>query len=106
MPEPSGGQQLARNSGPDASQIGAWLKAAREEQGAYSQEGAAHAVGATVRNLWNWENGKHAPPSDRFLALVKLYRAEKKLLVLLGNWEKFRGAGAGAADRPSKAAGG
>lgn len=104
MPEHTGGQQLARNGGIDASQIGAWLRDARESQGQFSQEGAAREVGATVRNLWSWEKGKHAPPTDKFLALVRLYRAERKLLVLLGRWERLSQEGAGAASRRSRAA--
>jgi DNA-binding XRE family transcriptional regulator len=59
----------------DAERIGKWLRAARERQGMYSQEQAAHQVGTTVKTMGSWERGIVAPPSDTFLALVLLYRA-------------------------------
>lgn len=55
---------------------------------------------------WEDPGDTPLPPADKFLALVKLYRAEKKLLVLLGTWERFSGAVEGGADRSSSVAGG
>jgi transcriptional regulator with XRE-family HTH domain len=88
-----------------AVQIGELLREARKAHGEYSAEQAAVKVGTTGRTMGTWERGEVAPPSDTFLTLVQLYRAEKKLLVLVGTWEKFRGGGAGGAGRQSRAGG-
>ena len=52
------------------------MKNARTEQGRYSQEQAAHAVGTTTRTLYSWEKGVASPPIDAFLRLASLYGAD------------------------------
>lgn len=93
-------------SGPTRSHICGWLRVARDDA-KLSRRAVSHAIGVTERAIQSWEdeNDTPLPPADKFLALVKLYRAEKKLLVLLGNWERFKGGDADAGGRRSKAAG-
>lgn len=96
---------VAIMGGPSRDQISAWLREAREGKGV-TQRQVSDAVGVTEKSVGRWERigDTPLPPADLFLAMVKLYRAEKKLLVLLGSWEKFRKAAAGVAGRTSKAA--
>ena len=64
-----------------AARIGAWLLAARTEQGTYSRERVAPLVGVTARTIYDWENGGHAPPADKFFALASLYGADVRELL-------------------------
>lgn len=66
---------------PDAVEIGAFLRAARERQGTYSQEQAAAQVGTTARTIYSWEKGTVTPPAETFFALVALYKADLRKLV-------------------------
>lgn len=61
---------------PDAARIGEWLEAARRRHGQYSQEQAAAQVGTTSRTMGAWERGETVPPTDQFIALVQLYKAD------------------------------
>lgn len=99
--------------GPTKTEIGAWLRRARHaareaapasERPSFAIEGVAQQVGVRERAVRSWEAGETAPTTDLFLQLVRLYRAEKKLLVLLGTWESFRG-GEGGEGRRKKAGG-
>lgn len=93
------------NGGVGASQISAWLRAARDDVGLTRRQ-VSHHLDVTERAIQNWEDVDAAPlpPADQFLRLVRLYKAERKLLVLLGNWELKKAAG-GAEGRRSKAGG-
>lgn len=62
----------------DAGEIGKWLREAREGQGRYSQEKAAHEIGVTGKTVGSWENGRVAPPVDKLLALAVLYGADAR----------------------------
>lgn len=54
--------------------VGAWLKDARQRKG-LSGSAAAERIGVERINLWKWENGQHAVPVDKLLALATLYKA-------------------------------
>jgi len=90
---------------PKAQRISEWLREMRDAAG-LTRRAVSIPLGVTERAIQNWEDPEMPalPPADTFLALVARYKAQRKLLVLLGNWE-LRGGGEGGAGRRSKAGG-
>lgn len=48
------------------------LKEARKQAGLTARD-VALAMGVSVQNVFNWENGSYLPPSKRLTAIAKLY---------------------------------
>lgn len=88
---------------PDASQIGDFLRRARERQGELSQEAAAQYVGVTARTMWGWEHGKGTPPAETFFRLVLRYDANVlELLAIRATPPKKTKGEAGGETGPSE----
>ena len=93
--------------GSDPARICQWLRDEREAAGK-ARRAASVLLDVTEKTVARWEdpNEGSLPDAAQFFALVRLYHAEKRVLVLLGSWEKFSKGAASAAGRPTKAAGG
>jgi transcriptional regulator with XRE-family HTH domain len=93
-------QGLSDAMAASASQIGAWLRRARHEKTDLSIEDVARLIDVTERTLRAWEKGENAPPTDKFLELVLLYKAD--VLELLATRVTKGGSAAGESERERK----
>lgn len=93
---------------PEASQISQWLRDARDRAKLARRAASVH-LDVTERTIQRWEDpeDESLPPADQLFALVRFYKAERQMLVLLGNWEKKKGStkAEGGEGRRRKAAG-
>jgi hypothetical protein len=74
-----------------------------------SRRAASVLLDVTEKTIERWEDPEKPaslPNAAEFFRLVAFYGAQRKLLVLLGSWERRESrGGAGAADQRSRAGG-